>query len=538
MYRLMLVDDESDVRDGLKEIIDWQAHGFEVVAEAEHGLEALQIAETVVPDLVVTDIRMPYMDGLEMARRMRLALPAVQFIVLSGFDDFPYAQRAIQLQVLDYVLKPIASDEFSAVLSQVKRKMDRQVAERNDVESLRSHVTRSLPLLRDKLLVSLLCEAMSEQECLERAQRYGMALDSPRYAVALFSADAHGQSHPLQGDDELLRFAMLNIAEEAHPSAPSQRFIFFCENRLALLLLLEPEEEAPFTAVSEQLEQLRGVMQHYLGVQMTIGLSLPCGALTGLRSAYQQALAALDHRITLGEGRVICLGDVEPGSQEATTPDSVMLRELSSALKTGRKAQFSPLLEQLLAPIQQKGMSFTDYELYVMEILLVIIRTARALQVTIEHVMPGQHDPLQHLLHPQSYEELRVSLTALCHNIARSIEAGRIASTQQIVTDAVHYLEAHFNQSDITVERLCRMLHISPAYFSTLFKRETNETFHQYLMRLRMEQAMALLRTTDLKSTEIAERIGIHEPSYFSYSFKRYFGLSPTQVRKDQAREA
>lgn len=538
MYRLMLVDDESDVREGLKEIIDWQAHGFEVVAEAEHGLEALQIAETVLPDLVVTDIRMPYMDGFEMARRMRAALPAVQFIVLSGFDDFPYAQRAIQLQVLDYVLKPIASDEFSAVLSQVKRKMDRQVAERNDVESLRNHVTRSLPLLRDKLLVSLLCEAMSEQACLERAQRYGMDIGASRYAVALFSAETHGQTHPLQGDDELLRFAMLNIAEEALPATPCQRFIFFCENRLTLLVLLAPEEEAPFTALSEELEQVRAMMQHYLGVQMTIGLSLPCEALTGLRGAYQQALAALDHRITLGEGRVICLGDVEPGSQEAAAPDAVLLRELSSALKTGREDQFSPLLAQLLSPIQQKGMSFTDYELYVMEILLVIIRTGRALQVTIEYLMPGQHDPLQQLLHPQSYEELRASLMALCHNIANRIEAGRIASTQQIVADAVHYLEAHFDQGDITVERLCRMLHISPAYFSTLFKRETGETFHQFLMRLRMEQAMALLRSTDLKSTEIALRVGIHEPSYFSYSFKRYFGLSPTQVRKDQAREA
>ena len=215
MYRLMLVDDEPEIRDGLLEIINWEQEGFEVVGTAENGLEALQVAESVTPDLVVTDIRMPFLDGLEMARRMRQSLPTVQFVVLSGYDDFDYARQAIQIQIKDYVLKPISSGEFTEVLRRVKKHMDEDFAQRSDVRSLRAHFRQSLPILRELLLTSLLSGGVSAKEALASAEQYGLALGSPRYAVALLSPVSAGPgAQDLGSHPELMRFAVMNIVTE------------------------------------------------------------------------------------------------------------------------------------------------------------------------------------------------------------------------------------------------------------------------------------------------------------------------------------
>ena len=187
MYRLMIVDDEPEIRDGLLEIINWEQEGFTVVGVAENGLEALQVAESVSPDLVVTDIRMPFLDGLEMARRMRLFLPTVQFIVLSGFDEFEYARQAIQIQIKDYILKPISSDEFIDVLRRVKANMDEEFAQRSNTQTLKEHFKLSLPILRELLLASLFSGGVSARDACKSAGEYHLPLESVRYAVALLS---------------------------------------------------------------------------------------------------------------------------------------------------------------------------------------------------------------------------------------------------------------------------------------------------------------------------------------------------------------
>ena len=142
MYKLIIVDDESEIRNGLLEIIDWEKEGFVVVGEAENGLDALQLAETTPIDLVITDIRMPFMDGLEMAKEIRKLQPMVSFIILSGYDDFEYTRQAIQIKISDYVLKPVSSDDLIPILRSVKASMDERFAQHRDVRLLQGALQR------------------------------------------------------------------------------------------------------------------------------------------------------------------------------------------------------------------------------------------------------------------------------------------------------------------------------------------------------------------------------------------------------------
>ena len=178
MYRLLLVDDESEIREGLQEVVDFASYGFEVVGEAANGLEALQACERLAPDLVVTDIRMPLMDGLTMCQRVQKALPTTRFMILSGYDDFEYARQAIRMNCLGYLLKPISSTEFREMLAQARVKLDEEFAQRRDLNRLREHFRTSLPYLREMLLSSLLSGAVSAQEALQAAGRYGLPLEA------------------------------------------------------------------------------------------------------------------------------------------------------------------------------------------------------------------------------------------------------------------------------------------------------------------------------------------------------------------------
>jgi two-component system response regulator YesN len=533
MYRLMLVDDEPEIRDGLLEIIHWEQEGFTVVGVAENGLEALQIAQNVNPDLVVTDIRMPFLDGLEMARRMRLILPTVQFVVLSGFDEFDYARQAIQIQIKDYVLKPISSEEFIEVLRRVRQHLDEDFAQRSDIRSLRTHFKSSLPILRELLLTSLMNGGVSTQEAAQSARRYELPLDSHRYAVALLripEKDAQADDQDLAADSELMRFAVRNIVAEVLEEKPCH--VFQYNGLIAILFLLGEEGETPFSQVTDLLESVRQTVKRYLDCPAAIGVSNPCEQLHQLHQAARQAQSALDQSALMEEGQVLTIADVEPGSLRQLAPEESDLTALANSIKLGEAAQAEALIRHLVGEARKSKAAFRDYQVYLLEMFLAIIRTARDMEVEWTDMQGMDVLSLENMLKSRDLDKTEAMLCTLCRRLSGSIRDFRVESGRRLINQAVEYLKANYANGDISLEKVCRQLHISATYFSTLFKKEAKKTFHQYLTDLRMDRAMTLLAGSDLKTADIALQVGLGDPSYFSYSFKKHFGISPSQARR------
>lgn len=190
MYKLILVDDEEEVRKGMLRKIDWAGYGFEIAGEAENGYEALTVAEKTPPDVVVTDIKMPFMDGIELSEALSKKYPTVKIIILTGFDEFEYAQKAINLNVVEYILKPIASKEFTELLDKVKKGLDEEIAQKENVEALRKHYEESLPILREKFLSSLITSRLTDAEFLEKNNSYATGINGDAYLVSVVSNDA------------------------------------------------------------------------------------------------------------------------------------------------------------------------------------------------------------------------------------------------------------------------------------------------------------------------------------------------------------
>lgn len=527
MYKLVLVDDESDIREGLQEVVDFPKYGFAVAGEAANGLEAVQVCERVKPDLVITDIRMPLMDGLAMLRQVKKLLPTARFIILSGYDDFEYARQAIAVSCLGYLLKPISSPEFIEMLLDAKKKLDEEFDQRRDLTRLRQHFRSSLPLLRENLLSALVSGGMTGEAALETAQRYEMPLTAPQYLLALIRPEVRADEEDTIDDPELMNFAVMNVAQEileAHGPA----YLFHHHGLIAALLLLPAGEEA-FTQGVSWLDEARKTIDHYLKTRVLMGVGSPCERLDQLANGARQALSALDQCTILADQPLLCVTDLEPGSRGGLAVSEQALRLLGNALKLGNPGQAEEILTQLMAQCREAKPTPRMYRAYLLEIFMALLRTAQDMSLDPSF---NEETALEKLMACPPPEQAQACLGTICRSVCAGIRENRATSSRMIAQQAEEYLMAHYPDQELAVEKLCGILHISPSYFSVLFKKETKKTFLQYLTELRMDKAMSLLTGSEMKTVQIAQAVGIPDPSYFSYAFKRHFGVSPSQARR------
>ncbi|CAH1225514.1 HTH-type transcriptional activator RhaR [Paenibacillus plantiphilus] len=552
MYKLLLVDDEADVRDGLLHEIDWGHNGFEIVDTAENGREAMELIDRHAPDVVLTDISMPFMDGLALSDWIRSAHPATRIVLISGYEEFEYAQRAVGLDVDEYVLKPFEAGQIVQVLRKVKERIDGEVARREDMELLREHYRTSLPVMRETFLASLLSRKLPIWQIEEKAGSYGLQLAGRCYIVSAISlqqqadsgnaastAAVDGEQRPSEGslrssgDIDLKLFAVLNIAEELWvKQAMGKAFIY--QNHVILLAISERNDmEAVLQETLTVLQETVHHIERWLKLTVTIGVGVPVGGLTELKHSYNDALHALDYRIVQGQGgnRIIFIGDVERRFVTKLRFDELKEQALVRCMKVGTEDEMREAVNTLFDEIEQAHASYKDYQVFMLELLTAVLRAAKDADADLEDIFGGGNAIFADLQKLDSLQAARVWFASLCIKLVQHIASNRQHSYKQLVQQAIDYTKANYSDSEISVNKLCSHLHISAGYFSSVFKKEVKLTFVSYLMNIRMEAAQRLLRTTELKAFEIAEQVGFADPNYFSFCFKKGIGVSPKEYR-------
>jgi two-component system response regulator YesN len=280
------------------------------------------------------------------------------------------------------------------------------------------------------------------------------------------------------------------------------------------------------------LDEARQTIDYYLQTKVLIGVSAPFKKLEHLVSGARQALSALDQCSIWDDQQVLCVTDLEPGSRMELVACDLALRRLSNALKLGQMDGIEAILKGLMDECRESKPTPKVYKGYLLEIFMTLMRTARDMSLDSEIDSLSGESSLEALMRCPPPDQAHAMLMALCAQFSASIQENRASSSRLLVREAAEYLEGNYADQGLTIEKLCGRLHISLSYFSVLFKKETKKTFVQYLTELRMDKAMTLLTGTEMKTVQIAQAIGIPDPSYFSYSFKKHFGISPSQARK------
>lgn len=435
-YRIILVDDEEEVRKGIIRRVDWESLGFQMVGDAENGEDALEKIEQLEPDVVMTDIRMPYMDGLTLCSRIRQKYPSMKILLFSGYDDFEYAQQAIKLNVTEYILKPVNMEELSEILKKVKKNLDEEIEQRRNLDLLRESYQMSIPILREVFLNEWLRGSVDSKSVPERLKEYQVDLMGARkWVCAVLDVEAEpsggdGSSSAETGKNEnfftphqkreLNALSVRRLLED-NLQYYFRMAAFNASDGIAMIAAIDQDNSQ--TRLIDLLGEFCREAARILNMTVTIGIGHSAAELSGIGEAYQSAVVALSYKSIVGAGKAIYIND--------------MKRE-------------------------------------------------------------------------------------------------RDHTSKKAILEAKQYISEHYQDPELSVDMICRKLHMSPAYFSTLFKKETGQTYVAYLTEVRLGKAVELLENTDEKTYAIAQRVGYQEQNYFSYVFKKRYGVSPTKFRDSQ----
>lgn len=518
MYTILLVDDEESVRSSIRNLTPWEKHGFEIMGEASNGIEALDIIGENMPDVIITDIKMPYINGIEFIERIRkIYSSTVEIIILSGYDEFTFAQEAVRLKVAEYALKPVSISMLEELLERTRERIEKDKLRFLEAEKIEPVYKEAFSLYRERYLSSLIAPSKypAHKEG-EVAGSFGIELDNKMVVVAAMDAT------------EKL-FALQKLAEEAIDSEVEKPIIIPYENQLVFLFNTSMTEE--YSALfKKQIFRVLNLIQesssHYLSQHVNIGVSNIVTQKENIAAAYKEAVTALNYTLSYPEQHIITLSDIETVENEKIERDLGELKtELIFAIKVGTTHDTEVAISNFFSTLTETS----DIQAAVLYIIATISEICTSYSKTISSLSNVDlFTLLSHITTLSAAKKACLSIAIAANEMA----AGeRESSRIKFVETAKKVIRKRYSDPFFGLDQLCEEISVSPAYFSTTFKKETGVSFVQFLTNTRLEKAKEMLKNSDLKTYEIAERTGFSEPNYFSFAFKKNTGVSPSQYR-------
>jgi two-component system response regulator YesN len=532
MYRVMIVDDEPIIRRGIRNSIAWNEHEMEIVGEAANGQEALDIADRLQPDIVIADICMPEIDGLEMSERLLMKYPDIKIIILTGYDEFEYAQRACKLGVVDYVLKPTDADDLLAVLENTKKSINSEQNSRIKMKELEQQLQKHMPVIRENYLVRLITGVQTLQELDDNQRVLNIQDRCGIFQVAVLDYDSTLEDSSFTGHVEMLHFAVKNICKEMIDEQNLGWTFYNALGQITILFYFQEEKEEPARLIFDLMDKIQQMINKTLKAAFSIGIGRGYERIKNIKRSYEEAKEALEYRFITGENSILFIDDVQAGCHEPKWNDLLKIeKEILVNISKEKEDIILLLLDRFFEQIKSQPAItplWAKAKCYELVSNLYLAFNDLAAQ---ERRLEKTPDELYHDIHQS------VSLSsafALVENFVREIltiiSQARNNRTRKLIEMGKEYIQQHFNE-EISVADIAGHLYVTPNYFSRIFKKETGEGCIEYINRVRMEEAKKLLKSTLYLTYEIGNMVGFKDANYFSLAFKKYTGMSPTEYR-------
>jgi len=531
-YSVLLVDDEEDVVEAIVQKIDWDRLGYSLAGYAKNGLEALEIAEEKPIDVVLTDIKMPYMDGLTLSHRLKELYPSIKIIIFSGFDEFEYAKEAIRLEAEEYMLKPVDAGELSRVFQKVHEALDQEFDEKQSIHRLKNYYLESLPILQESLYTSLIEGTLPQQDLESTLLDYQISLPGKYYAVVILH---NSLSLSPEGINPLLiTMSIRKLAEERLQKNWRPCFLTYLGHTL---FIAQMDKESDSLKLTDDCEILCRMARHICKATVTAGIGKTVSNLMDLPLSYLGARDAVAYRVLYGRGKSIAISEIGlEGKEEHKVNKEIIdeerLLDIYRSIRMSSEEELDKCIDLYIENSRLDSPSLQEYHFFLMDLVTNMHKFLLANQVDTGLIFPKEEDVYQKV-QQFSLAELSQWMKEICKKMQIIIQEMRSDKTKSFVKKAVEHVHSHYMDKDLTVEALSQELHVSAAYFSTVFKRETGKSFINYLTDYRMEKALRLLMEEEEKTYIIAEAVGYSDPNYFSYAFKKKFGMSPSKYKSN-----
>ncbi len=534
MYKVLLVEDEVLVREAITENIAWNEIELQLLAACKNGKEAIEIIGKEVPDIVITDICMPYVDGMQLSKYIYENYPETKIIIFSGYDEFDYAKQALQYKVEEYLLKPITATELTELLINIKNKIDRQRREKNDMRKMRGVYYKHLTTIRSQILNDLILGNKKEEEYRDEMKESGIELSKKYFKVIVIETKMCYGSNFATGDNHnqsaLLSFAIYNIVSEIM-NAQSLGIAFQSKDKRTVIIFESNLSQAFENEVRTVCQLIQDKIKNYLQIHTIIGIGKEVEALSKIYLSYEEAYGLTQYSYLFGYNFMISQKEVALLRKEIDTSDNIeaLLLQVKKQSDEGVELELDRLLQEIKKAYLRKEEVFIIMQNIMIE-TKEILRLTGVEKKTIE----GNDEKWLYAFEKKEniQEAFEVMNKYLSFIMKQIYKLGEDNGKKQSLL-ALDYIEKNYQNSELTLQILCKYLSISPSYFSAVFKKETGETFVEVLTKKRMEVAKNLLKYTSLRNYEIAERVGFSDSHYFSQTFKKFVGKTPKEYAKE-----
>ncbi|UJF34996.1 response regulator transcription factor [Paenibacillus hexagrammi] len=514
MYKVLLVDDERMILEGISSIVDWSSAGTELMGTARNGVEAYAFVCEHPPDIIISDIRMPGMNGLELVAKVKETHPQIRLMMLSGFDEFEYAKKAMQYGVKHYLLKPCNENTIVSALQEIVSELKQEESKEVFIQTMKESLQKVLPHVKAQFLKEFVMnKSYGARDWEYYSQLFGLQLNGKKVRFILIHLDGTFEYEHL--------FAVKNIAEDLlHEPLLS--------STVGDQVLIVIEDAVHAELLHQQVRDIRKVFKQYYKMDATVAIS-EAGDIDESRRLYLQALDCLGHRFYLGEAGLITVRDVPEASEQRyerfVYDEDKILLHIRAGNWNEAKAELDLFFEQLVS----SRMDIQTTKSYVLQAFISMARLCseeRMNEYMSQTVRFVQMETLQHCM--TMLKEIAMEITDMNYERNRT-------KYSVIIQKVIEIVNEQLGNPELSLTWVAhQMLYMNSDYLGKLFKKETGEKFSNYVVTLRVHKAMDVIKTQDdVKIFELAEQLGFGDnPQYFSQVFKKIAGCAPTEYKK------
>ncbi|MHB8062864.1 MAG: response regulator [Ruminiclostridium sp.] len=528
LTKIMIVDDEINTLNLLKVCIDWEEIGCTIWGEANSGAEALDILQEHQPDIIVTDIQMLYMDGIELSKQVLQLYPHIKIVYLTAHQSFEYARQGLELGVCNYIVKPIKRTEIIKTIIQVKEQLnaERQLIQQHNL--YKTEIDNSMDYLREKFLNELLLSTKVSSTLVQRLKFYGVIIpaDSENYQIAIID-----KIYDEDEDEEAYLLDILRLKKLLSKYIENLSGVLIFTDYYNRIVALNSDRSIKLANILQKymrdLQNL-GTISEY---KVSIGIGNVFGTLADVKYSYQQAADAIKLRVMYGNNNIISYDEMLVGSvkKELHYND---VDNICFNIKMGLCEKCFKIIDEIFDIVKQSSkISISDVRIIAANIIMQIIKAISELGFELVDFFETNSMPFKYIMEIDNLPDIINYLKNYTQYVVEKIKQMRISKTSSLIKEIQIYLNQNYADSDISLVKTASKFFINQNFLCRIFKQETKVTFIECLTKIRMERAIELLAKTDLKQYEIAQLVGIPDPNYFGKCFKKFTGMTMIEYK-------
>ena len=537
MIKVLVVDDEKWVRRGIIEKADWRNLGAFNVAEARNGVDGLEKIREYQPDIVITDMKMPVMDGKIFLTRLHDEFPDIKTIVISGYSDYEYTRQAMVNDAVDYILKPIDKEELNRVLYKAVNEINNAAVKKMEILKLKHEMNKNLPVIKEKALNSLIDEdGKNIAAKLDELSALGIDLDVENFFIAAILVCNYEEvlNGGFTGNTRRLDPEIIKVMEEAMAGNKAAAFKRSGSENLFTVLIGSNESRndvCEADMLTRKFDKAAFSLKGSLGMKIKVGISFKWQKSCNIGRAFKEAVSAINSFNMLSDRTVMFAEQPKPNSKVLYIPEEAS-KDLVRFVLAGDSGKVRAQLESILDLLRSGGdLPCQDSHKICIKLLSKIEDELAAVKITFEDIF-GENmlEEIKRIRSFHSVDEIERWLRETTLSAAAFVRTHSAAGSKEIVEMAVQYISDHYNEK-IKLGTIAEKFYISETYFCKIFKKETGKNFLDYLTSLRLEKARNLLEKHNLKVYEVAGMVGYEDARHFSRLYRKFFSYKPSDIR-------